>query len=73
MCQQKAQSGHSVKSFDLYYHFSQSVTRQGVGQALMKEALKIATENGYEVIQCMALSLYTQKICEKLNYKQLFW
>ena len=38
----------------------------------MDESIKIAKSNGFQAIQCMALSFYTQKICQKQGYKVLF-
>jgi hypothetical protein len=34
--------------------------------------LKITQEKGFEAIQCMALSVFTQKICSKLGFEEIF-
>lgn len=51
---------------------SQSVARQGIGHLLLQESLKVGKTNGFEAIQCMALSLFTQKICLKQNFEELY-
>ena len=38
----------------------------------MSESIKIAKQNGFQGIQCMALSLYTQKICLKQGFDEIF-
>ena len=50
---------------------SQEATRQGIGNLLLKESLKVAKTNGFEAVQCMALSYYTQKICTKNHFEEL--
>ena len=55
-----------------FNHFSISLTGQGIGKGLMEESINIAKTNGFEVIQCMALSYYTHKICEKQGYEVLY-
>ena len=38
----------------------------------MKESIKLGKDKEFQAIQCMALSLYTQKICLKNNFQELF-
>lgn len=38
----------------------------------MLESIKTAKDHDFEAIQCMALSLYSQKICKKNGFKPLF-
>ena len=39
---------------------------------MLQESLKVARTNGFEAVQCMALSYYTQKICFKHNFEELY-
>ena len=48
---------------------SESAGGRGIGSALMEEAANVAAKAGITSIQCMALSTYTQKICERLNFR----
>ena len=38
----------------------------------MAESLKTAKKNGFQGIQCMALSVYTQRICLKQGFDEIF-
>ena len=49
---------------------SGEVAKRGVGTALVQEALAVASKNGIDTVQCMALSLYTQKMCQKYNFEE---
>ena len=52
------------------YIFSAAVAKRGVGTALVSEALTAASKNGIDTVQCMALSLYTQKMCQRFNFEE---
>ena len=52
--------------------FSQNIAKQGLGKLLMAESMKMAKQNGFDGVQCMALSLYTQKICVKQGFDKIF-
>ena len=50
--------------------FSGAVAKRGVGTALVSEALAVASKHNIGTVQCMALSLYTQKMCQKFNFEE---
>ena len=55
---------------DIDDNSSSAVAKRGVGTALVSEALAVASKNGIDTVQCMALSLYTQKMCQKYNFEE---
>ena len=52
------------------FNFSGTVAKRGIGTALVSEALNVASKHGINVVQCMALSLYTQKMCQRFNFEE---
>ena len=50
--------------------YSGAVAKRGVGTALVSEALNVASKHGIDTVQCMALSLYTQKMCQKFSFEE---
>ena len=60
-----------AKQYVSYCTTSITVAKRGIGSALVSEALRVASKNGIKAIQCMALSLYTQKLCQRFNFEEI--
>ena len=50
---------------------SKAAAGRGIASALMGEALNVASKAGIRGLECMALSLYTQRICQRLNFQDV--
>ena len=42
---------------------------KGLATAMIQRGLDQSSTEGYEAAQCMALSIYTQKICARLGFE----